>query len=630
MGLPIPNLDDKTFEEIVQEARTLIAQYAPAWTDHNLHDPGITFVELFSWVAEMQLYQLNRITDAQYLKFLKLVGITPFHSRPAEAEIVFETVKNVWHIEAGTPIVTLIGSERLVFKTMEEQTLVPVTLRAVRSVQNADTTDHTAACGAEGIRFHPFGAEASPGSELRLGFAAPLPREEIRISFELFEGGLTPPGCQADRQSPPLPSAALAWEYLNGGTWNPLNLKRDTTAALNSSGSILFDAPASMDAQEGSCWIRCRIAGGRYEIVPQMERIRLNVVRALQIETMRDEALGMAREMPDQTVSLRNTPVIGGSQVIRVQDDAGHWETWEEVDGFESSGPDDPHYTFDPESGEITFGNGLNGRIPAASSAIAASVYETTREARGNVPGGQSFFIETPGFEGIRGINPKAATGGKAAESIEDAKVRARKIFRTPHRAVTAEDFEALALATPGLRVARAKALPNYDPDYPCLALPGTVTVVAVPCVRGERVAALPGERFLQAVRLHLEAHRLVTSRVHVIGPEYVDISVRCRVHIRKRSSPAAVERRVTEALERFLDPLQGGPDNSGWPFGRPVYRSEIYQLIDGVEGVDYASEVTIAVGEKEQEGDAVGIPPTGLVRSGGHLLAITERGEAR
>ena len=54
MSLPVPNLDDKTFEQLIEEARALIPRFAPEWTDHNLHDPGITFMELFAWLAEMK------------------------------------------------------------------------------------------------------------------------------------------------------------------------------------------------------------------------------------------------------------------------------------------------------------------------------------------------------------------------------------------------------------------------------------------------------------------------------------------------------------------------------------------------------------------------------------------------
>jgi hypothetical protein len=84
MSLPLENLDDTTFDRLVEEARKRIPVYAPDWTDHNLHDPGITLLELFAWLTEMKIYRLNRVTKESYWKLLKLAG-TP---EPVENEPV--------------------------------------------------------------------------------------------------------------------------------------------------------------------------------------------------------------------------------------------------------------------------------------------------------------------------------------------------------------------------------------------------------------------------------------------------------------------------------------------------------------------------------------------------------------
>ena len=75
MTLPLPQLDNRTFDQLMEEARKSIPRYAPAWTDHNVSDPGITFIELFAWLTEIQGYYLDRIRDDNYLKFLKLLGV---------------------------------------------------------------------------------------------------------------------------------------------------------------------------------------------------------------------------------------------------------------------------------------------------------------------------------------------------------------------------------------------------------------------------------------------------------------------------------------------------------------------------------------------------------------------------
>src|SRR5688500_4967650 len=74
MPLPLPDLDDRSFADLVDEARSLIATYDPAWTDHNEADPGITLVELFAWLSEMLLYRANRVPDRHVRTFLRLLN----------------------------------------------------------------------------------------------------------------------------------------------------------------------------------------------------------------------------------------------------------------------------------------------------------------------------------------------------------------------------------------------------------------------------------------------------------------------------------------------------------------------------------------------------------------------------
>ncbi|APR88331.1 hypothetical protein A7982_13680 [Minicystis rosea] len=73
MPLVLPNLDDKTFADLVQEARASLPALYPSWTDHNPSDPGITLIELFAWLTEMVIYRNNRITESTYRTFLKLL-----------------------------------------------------------------------------------------------------------------------------------------------------------------------------------------------------------------------------------------------------------------------------------------------------------------------------------------------------------------------------------------------------------------------------------------------------------------------------------------------------------------------------------------------------------------------------
>ena len=89
MPLPAPDLDDRRFQDIVDEAKRLIPQYCPEWTNHNVSDPGVALIELFAWMTEMVLFRLNQVPERLYVHFLNLVGIEPFPPSAARADLTF-------------------------------------------------------------------------------------------------------------------------------------------------------------------------------------------------------------------------------------------------------------------------------------------------------------------------------------------------------------------------------------------------------------------------------------------------------------------------------------------------------------------------------------------------------------
>src|SRR5438132_13690536 len=85
--IPPPKLDDRSFNDIVEEAISMIPRYSPEWTNHNPSDPGITLIELLAWVTEATLYRVNRIPEKTYLNFVSLL----LGEAPAEDDL--ESVK---------------------------------------------------------------------------------------------------------------------------------------------------------------------------------------------------------------------------------------------------------------------------------------------------------------------------------------------------------------------------------------------------------------------------------------------------------------------------------------------------------------------------------------------------------
>ncbi|MBE9592053.1 MAG: baseplate J/gp47 family protein, partial [Proteobacteria bacterium] len=201
MSLPIPNLDDKTFSDLVEEAKKWIPIYAPEWTDHNVHDPGITLIELFAWLAEMQLYRLNTITEKNKLKFLKLLGVTPKPATAAKADVTFTLNTNSVLVPARTKVAatdTETG-EDIVFETDRDIHVVPVKLARIISQGMEEIRDCTEANMLDEHFYHAFGGSAEEGSILYLGFDQPFPaNEKIDFMVYLYESDLIERGKHGD------------------------------------------------------------------------------------------------------------------------------------------------------------------------------------------------------------------------------------------------------------------------------------------------------------------------------------------------------------------------------------------------------------------------------------------------
>lgn len=74
MPIQLPELADKTYKDIMDEMLVSIPKYSDTWTNYNPSDPGITILELLSWIAEITLYRINRIPEESYVNFLRLVA----------------------------------------------------------------------------------------------------------------------------------------------------------------------------------------------------------------------------------------------------------------------------------------------------------------------------------------------------------------------------------------------------------------------------------------------------------------------------------------------------------------------------------------------------------------------------
>src|SRR5690242_7207100 len=133
MSLPVTNLDDRKFQDIVDEAKRLIPRFCPEWTNHNVSDPGVALIELFAWMREMVLYRVNQVPERLYVHFLNMVGIEPYPPSVARADVTFwlsSVLESSVVVPSGTQVMTAAGAsggldDPVIFSTSEDLVISP-------------------------------------------------------------------------------------------------------------------------------------------------------------------------------------------------------------------------------------------------------------------------------------------------------------------------------------------------------------------------------------------------------------------------------------------------------------------------------------------------------------------------
>jgi len=641
----LPVIDNRHFDDIVNEARTRISRYAPEWTNLNDTDPGMALVQLFAWMSDMLLYRLGRTPLQSYIKFLQLVGIEMNPAQPARAEVTFPVVVATPQAYVIVPLGTPVSAEGedgtpVVFETERLLTALTAELAEFMTYDSFGFTSHTQENADAEAGFEPFGPAPEKDNSLLMGFryAGDFPAKvELNLAFVLPAGAPSTAASDCGLGEAQLfPAAKLAWEYWNGSDWATLGLLKDETAGLLRSGHVYLQAPlkGSMVRQglgpvsEALYWIRARIAGGAYEKTPLVLAIRTNTVAVSQAQTVRDEVLGTSSGRPDQVFTLADKPVLAGTLRLEVNE-GEEPEIWQEVADFYNRAPDEKVYTLNRTTGEIRFGNGEEGAIPLANlndsgANIVARSYRWGGGTSGNVPAGaiKNMMLTVEGIDANLVANLRPATGGQDEETFDEVQLRAPRAIRSRCRAVTAEDYE--YFATQVGNVKRAKALPLAHPRFPGVEAPGVVSVIVVPGADDDNPMPLPSEGTIRTVCAELNRRRTLTAEVFVVPPTYRKVEIETEVTAEGSADLAVLKTAIDTALLDYFHPLNGGEDGTGWPFGGDILYSRVSQRILQAPGARSIASLTIKLdGVARPDCRDVAIAPGVLVYSTEHAVTV-------
>lgn len=434
----------------------------------------------------------------------------------------------------------------------------------------------------------------------------------------------------------------LSWEYWNGSVWAAADIS-DETDAFARAGLIHWRPAAGISPKndfglDRQYWLRARLTGGLYVSPPRIQRVLLNTAIAKQTVTHVNQVLGSSNENQNQRFRANHAPILYGQQLeieeaekpaleefatitqsegadaIRKSETAtvnsrqSYWIRWHEVPDFKGSGSRDRHYVLDRLTGEIRFGDGVNGLIPPRGIGnIRLAFYQSGGGSAGNKPVGAVSQLQAalPYIDKV--TNYEAAGGGSDAEPVADMKKRAPRTLRHRNRAVTKDDFEDLALMT-STQVARALCIPLLDVsknpfDYVDTEDEekngaGRIGVIIVP--KSSDPNPSPDRELLRQVKDYLVTHAAATADISVAGPLYLSAGIQLEAALTSLEASNSIDMQVRQKLTSFLHPLTGGQQGAGWPFGVIPQTSDIYRLITEIPGIDHLSGLKILIGQTE------------------------------
>lgn len=502
MTLKPPNLDDRDFQQLLDEAKRIIVAECPQWTDLTPGDPGIVLLELFAHLTETMIYRLNRLPEKAYVEFLRLLGVKLGPPVAASVKLRFNLAKpsdKPVEIPRGTRVTVGRGSGEV----------APVFVVAQTTAIPAGKTS------VDAFAYH---------AEL--------------IAAEDAGKGTGMPGFSITARRPPIVAA----------TSDDLEL----------------------------------VVG---------------------VEAGPDELTGRVRA---------------------IEHNGKAYAVWQESEDFSNLSGSKLVYVVDRITGTITFAPAIqsrngDGELDAAAKTLAA-VPKAGREIRlwywsgGGLSGNVAANTLTTLRDQIAGVtvtNPDPATGGRAAETIENALIRGPQELHSLQRAVTASDFEMLARRSSGVAaasgsIARAKAFTKAM--LWAHAAPGTIEVLLVPFIPEEQrplgavtqadLKAHQTDEALANIRRSLEERRPLGTTCLVNWVRYKDVRVEARAVIHRGEDAEAVKKRVLARLHQSINPLPSNLPSPGWSFGYPLRVSHVYDIMLAEPGVSYVDNVKLFVDE--------------------------------
>jgi hypothetical protein len=456
MPLIPPSLDDRSYDDLVQDLLANIPAHTPEWTNPQPGDPGRTLLELFAWLADTILYRANLIPERQRIAFLKLLG------EPMQAAAAATGLLSLSLDPASVAPVGIVAPAKVTgsvnFETLGEIDLLPLTAQAyikspltpdqqaksmpllagLKKLYNLSTLPAgytTTAVFANNLA-DPNGLDivnATTDSSLWLALLVSKPENLAAVQNALgttsehilnigFVPSISVPGLFSDvgppaavqatwQLSQPTPPAGQPVAYTT------LKVLDDTTQGLTQAGIVRLMLPQSSLIGAPSNVVRSDPQAGVGIKPPRIDDpaiaarlltwVRLTTQSALKVSwlganavqidqrtTYNSIVIGVSDGSSNQQFALGQRQIDPASFQLEIDLPGLGFQLWQQVDDLAILQGPVPAYTLDPEAGTVTFGNQLQGMIVPAGRRVRVRTMRAGGGAAGNLPAGSLTSIQ--------------------------------------------------------------------------------------------------------------------------------------------------------------------------------------------------------------------------------------------
>lgn len=656
MPLPIPNLDDRRFDDLVAEAKARLAAHLPELTQVAPGDPIHSFIDLFAWLTETILYRANLIPERQRLVFLNLLQIPVRPAKAARGIVCVDAgptsvlpaplLKHGSQLRGGKQTLTTVGELQptcLSLQVLIKQTLSIEDLKSLGMTLQDLHEQFGLRKGETPTPFQPrrfdigrenLSLEKSLDRSFYLACIAP---KQLSGHLDLLRNNLS--GIRLSVAIAPaddldgdivkdLEARRLQWDLVSAGPGGdtrflPLDVMSDTSLGGRQSGVIrlrlpknsalfkdfanadpMFDGSKNLppalddDVEAGrvALWIRLRSPDDPKLTLGYLGLNGVDVVAQGQRE---DLVVGMGTGMPDQVIALPDQHIDATTLELQVEEQ-GAWAPWRIVDFLAGKGGEARVFRLNNESGFVYFGDGVaTGKRPPQGARIRIANYRYGGGQSGNLQAGiiKEIVDGSPRFK-LRHEWP--LSGGVDAETLEQAEQRIPQFLTHRNRAVTEQDFKIISQSNPVNPVARAEVIKEFLPGNTLDAarddVPGVISVFVLPPAD---IAIgnwpKPNKGLLKDVFNYLLQRILVGTELYVLSPQFVPVAVSILVQVRDSKTEQETLKAVQAAITDYLWALTpGGANGAGWPMGESVRMTELFTQAARVDGVQAVNAVAL------------------------------------